>query len=75
MLRRTGGELATMDLIFVFLIAEATSPAMGDFTSVADGILLIVILMTWNYLVNFLSYHPPNKFPTKHLSSDRFRPI
>jgi uncharacterized membrane protein YcaP (DUF421 family) len=57
--RRTGGELATMDLIFVILIAEAAAHAMGDYTSLTDGILLIAILMAWNYLVNFLSYHIP----------------
>jgi uncharacterized membrane protein YcaP (DUF421 family) len=57
--RRTGGELATMDLVFVVLIANAASHALGDYTSVADGILLITTLMGWNYLVNALSYRVP----------------
>ena len=35
--RRTGGELATMDLIFIVLIAEAAAGGVGDFTSVAMG--------------------------------------
>lgn len=57
--RRTGGELAMMDLIFVLLIAEAASHALGDFTSVADGVLVIVTLMAWNWLVNMLSFRIP----------------
>lgn len=57
--RRTGGEIATMDLLFIVLIAEAASHALGDYTSVADGLVLILVFMGWNYLVNALSYHVP----------------
>lgn len=57
--RRTGGELATMDLIFILLIAEAAAHALGDYTSVADGVTMIVTLMGWNWVVNSLSYHVP----------------
>ena len=57
--RRTGGELATMDLIFVLLIAEAAAHAFGDYTSVADGLIVITTLMLWNLLVNALSYRFP----------------
>ena len=57
--RRTGGELATMDLIFVVLVAEAGSHSLGDYTSVVDGLFVILTLMAWNYVVNALSYHVP----------------
>ena len=57
--RRTGGEIAMMDLIFVLLIAEAAAHALGDYTTVADGAFMIAVLMAWNYLVNVLSYHSP----------------
>jgi uncharacterized membrane protein YcaP (DUF421 family) len=57
--RRTGGELAMMDLIFVLLIAEAAAHAMGEYSSVADGIVMIATLMGWNYLINALSYRVP----------------
>lgn len=57
--RRTGGELATMDLIFVVLVAEAAAHSMGDYGSVADGFVLIATLMGWNYLINVLSYRVP----------------
>jgi uncharacterized membrane protein YcaP (DUF421 family) len=57
--RRTGGELAMMDLIFVLLIAEAAAHSLGDFKSVADGAITIVTLTAWNWLVNALSYYVP----------------
>ena len=57
--RRTGGELATMDLIFVLLIAEAAAHALGDYSSVGDGMVMIVTLMSWNWLVNVLSFRIP----------------
>ncbi len=53
--RRSVGELATMDLIFALLIAEAAAHALGDYTSVADGVTLIASLMAWNYAVNAVS--------------------
>lgn len=55
--RRLGGELAMMDLIFLLLIAEAAAHAMGDYTSVADGVVVIATLIGWAYLLNLLSYH------------------
>lgn len=57
--RRTGGELAIMDLIFIILIAEAASHALGDYTSVTEGFVVIITLVGWNYIVNLLSFHIP----------------
>lgn len=54
--RRTGGELALMDLVFVVLIANAAANGLGDYSAVSDGIVLIATLMGWNYLLNVLSY-------------------
>ncbi len=54
--RRTGGEMATMDLVFVVLIAQAATHAFGDYTAVADGIIVITTLMVLNDLVNAFSY-------------------
>src|SRR5690606_20418111 len=55
--RRTGGEMAMMDLIFVLLIAEAATHSLGGYSSVTEGFIVIITMMTWNYLFNFLSYH------------------
>lgn len=57
--RRTGGELAMMDLIFVLLIAEAATHSLGGYSSVTEGFIVIGTLMAWNYAINFLSYHIP----------------
>jgi len=57
--RRTGGELATMDLVFILLIAEAAAHSLGDYTSIADGIVMIATLMAWDWVMNALSYRVP----------------
>ena len=57
--RRTGGELAVMDLIFVLLIAEAATHSIGDYSSLTEGFIAIGTLMSWDYLVNLLSFHVP----------------
>jgi uncharacterized membrane protein YcaP (DUF421 family) len=57
--RRTGGELATMDLIFVVLIAQSATHALGDSASITDAMTLILVFTAWNYLINALSYRIP----------------
>lgn len=57
--RRTGGELATMDLVFLLLIAEAAAHAFGDYTTIADGAVVIFTLLAWNFVLNMLSFHFP----------------
>lgn len=59
MLRRSVDDVAGMDLIFLVLVAEAAAHSMGDYNSVGDGIILILIFMALNYLVNLLSYYVP----------------
>ena len=55
--RRTGGELAPMDLVFLLLITEAASHSLGDYSSLADGTVQIVTMLALNYLTNRLSFH------------------
>ncbi|WP_187261656.1 DUF421 domain-containing protein [Pontibacter beigongshangensis] len=57
--RRTGGELAIMDLIFVLLIAEAATHSLGGFSTITEGFIVIGTLMLCNYLVNVLSFYSP----------------
>src|SRR5690606_16334214 len=57
--RRTGGELEVMDLIFILLISEAASHALGDYTSLTEGFIQIGTLMFWSYLMNVLSFRFP----------------
>lgn len=54
--RRTGGELEAMDLVFLLLITEAASHSLGEFTSIADGLAVIITMMLLNYLLNYLTH-------------------
>ena len=57
--RRTGGEMATMDLLFIVLIAEAATHSLGGYSSVTEGFIVVLTLMAWNFFINFLSYYIP----------------
>lgn len=57
--RRTGGELAIMDLIFIFLIADAAAYSLGGYQSITGGLIVILTLMFWNFTLNWLSYYIP----------------
>ena len=57
--RRTTGELGAMDLVFILLLTEAASHSLGDFTSVGDGIIMLLVFIGCNYGINQLSYHFP----------------
>ncbi|PVY37327.1 DUF421 domain-containing protein [Pontibacter virosus] len=57
--RRTGGELATIDLLFVVLIAEAATHSFGGYSSITEGFIVILTLMVLNYIINLLSYYSP----------------
>ena len=57
--RRTGGEMAVMDLVFVLLVAEATTHSMGGYTTITEGFIMIGTLIAINYGLNVLSYYVP----------------
>lgn len=57
--RRAGGELARMDLVFLLLIAEAATHALGDYGTIGDALVVIASLMAWDYIINFLSHRLP----------------
>ncbi|AYO58249.1 hypothetical protein CO230_09000 [Chryseobacterium sp. 6424] len=59
LLRRIGGELAMMDLVFIILIAEAATHSFGGYESVSEGFIVILTLVGWNFAVNWLSFHFP----------------
>lgn len=54
--RRTTGELGAMDLVFILLITEAVSNSMGNFNSLGDGIILLMVFITCNYGINQLTH-------------------
>ena len=57
--RRTAGEMAPMDFVFLLLVTEAAAHSLGDFSSLADGTVQILTFMGLNFLTNRLSYRFP----------------
>jgi uncharacterized membrane protein YcaP (DUF421 family) len=57
LLRRDIGTVGIGDFLFVVIVADASQNAMsGDAKSVADGVLLVVTLVFWNFLIDYVSY-------------------
>ena len=56
-LRRDVGSMGVADLLFVVLVADASSNAMqGEYRTVSDGLVLLGTLIGWNFLLDWLSY-------------------
>jgi uncharacterized membrane protein YcaP (DUF421 family) len=59
-LRREPGTVGIADLIMIVLIADASQNAMaGEYHSVLDGLVLILTIVFWNYLLDWLTLHFP----------------
>lgn len=59
-LRRDIGAMSVADLLFVVLVADASSNAMqGEYRSVNDGLVLLATLVGWNFALDWLSYRVP----------------
>jgi len=59
-LRRDIGAMSVADLLFVVLVADASSNAMqGEYRSVNDGLVLLTTLVGWNFTLDWLSYRVP----------------
>jgi uncharacterized membrane protein YcaP (DUF421 family) len=57
LLRRDIGTVGIGDFLFVVIVADASQNAMsGDAKTVADGILLVITLVFWNFLIDYVSY-------------------
>ena len=65
LLRRDVGSMSIADLLFVVLIADASSNAMqGEYRTIGDGLVLLATLIGWNYLLDWASYRfaPVSRF-------------
>ena len=54
--RRITGELAAMDLVLILLITEAAAHSLGDYHSLADGIVQILVMAVLALLVDVLGH-------------------
>ncbi|HSW04616.1 DUF421 domain-containing protein [Aquabacterium sp.] len=59
-LHRDTGSLAITDILLLVLIADASQNAMtGGAQSLADGLLLVLTIAGWSYLLDWSSYRWP----------------
>lgn len=57
-LRRDAGAMSLADLLLLVVIADASQNAVaGSYETVADGFLLVGTIATWNWLMDWGSYH------------------
>lgn len=60
LLKRVASSINMADLLMIVLIADAAQNALADdYTSIADGIILVGTIMFWNYTLDWLGYHFP----------------
>jgi uncharacterized membrane protein YcaP (DUF421 family) len=59
-MRRESGAIGISDLLVVVLIADAIQNAMaGEYTSITEGVVLVVTIAVCDYLLDWLGYHVP----------------
>lgn len=59
-MKRQAGEVNMSDLLVIVLIADAAQNGMaGEYTSIGDGIILVVTLVFWDFVIDWASYHVP----------------
>ena len=58
--RRLTGTLGTADVLVIVIIADAAQNGMAhDYASVTEGIVLVLTIVAWDFLIDWLSYHVP----------------
>lgn len=59
-LNRQAGSIGISDLLLVMLLANAAQNAISDdYTSVTEGVVLIVTIVFWSYALDWLGYRFP----------------
>jgi uncharacterized membrane protein YcaP (DUF421 family) len=62
---RQAGQFGTADLLVIVLIADAAQNGFGkDYTSVTEAIVLVITIVGWDYLIDWLAWR-----------FDRLRPL
>ena len=52
---RSMGTIGVSDMMVVVVIADASQNAMaGEYTSISDGLLLVMTIMFWDFMIDFL---------------------
>jgi uncharacterized membrane protein YcaP (DUF421 family) len=57
-LKRQAGAIGISDLLVVVLIADAAQNAMAaEYTSIADGIVLVLVIIFWAFALDWIGFH------------------
>ena len=57
-LKRETSGISTTDVLVIVLLADASQNAMaGGYKSVADGLLLVTVILFWSFAIDWLGYH------------------
>lgn len=60
LLKREAGTMGIADLLMVVLLADAAQNDMAsDYNSITDGVVLVGMIVFWNYALDWLGYHVP----------------
>jgi uncharacterized membrane protein YcaP (DUF421 family) len=55
--RRQTGSLGPADLLVLLLVADAAQNGMaGEYTSITDGIILVITIISWEYFLDWLGF-------------------
>ncbi|NUT34902.1 MAG: DUF421 domain-containing protein [Hamadaea sp.] len=58
--KREAGATSVSDLLVVVLIADAAQNGMsGQYVSITNGLLLVLVIVGWSYLLDRAAYHWP----------------
>lgn len=58
--RRDAGEVGMADLVFAVIVADASQNALaGDYKTLGEGLILVAVLVGWNYSLDYAGYHFP----------------
>ena len=57
LLKRQAGNLAVTDMLVVVIVADAAQNAMaGSYQSITDGLLLVAVIIAWDFALDWLGY-------------------
>jgi uncharacterized membrane protein YcaP (DUF421 family) len=60
MARRHAGHFGPADLLVIVLIADAAQNGLGkEYQSVTEGLVLVMTIVAWEYLIDWLTYRFP----------------
>lgn len=58
--RRQSGSFGPADFLVIMLIADAAQNAMGkEYSSVTEGVVLVLTIVSWEYLLDWLAWRYP----------------